>query len=150
MLLSFNYRYKYKARMKKIILIILTTTVLFSCSVSRLCDNYKTDENYFRASATVSSSNFSLAEERALFSVRQAIANEIDEYIKKQISINTGSSPDKKEQRIVSVRETVLTNSKVVCSQRSVHRRVNYAHVAIEVAKEDVENYMIKYIYEKK
>ena len=117
-----------------------------SCQVKNLCENYQSDNKTFRSSALANSSKSNLAEERAILIAKQKIAESVDNYIKEKYELQTFIADTIYEKRILTARKTVMNNINIICSYRTFRKKMHYAHVAIELSKNDIDEYVNRII----
>ncbi len=135
--------------MKYIILYFaLILFVTMGCSMKNLCENYNTDANVFRSSAMEKGKNVSFAEEKALFSAKQKIAEQVDDYIKTNYELHTLLEDRTYEIRIRTARKNVLNNIEIVCKRNTSSKGLVYSHVAIEISKKDIDKYVKRILTE--
>ncbi len=112
-------------------------------------DKGTSDKNYFRASAMATSSDLSLAKEKALLNAKQRIVTLInsntksvtDRYVNEREFGDASEFEQKFENLTREVADETISNIVVACEKASVLDNGKYrGFVAIEVSKEDIMN----------
>ncbi|WP_430813485.1 hypothetical protein [Carboxylicivirga sp. RSCT41] len=112
-------------------------------------DKGRSDKNYFRASAMATSSDLSLAEEKALLNAKQRLVTLIssstksvtDRYVNEREFGDASEFEAKFENLTREVADETITNVVVACQKKSVLPNGKYrGFVAVEVSKEDILN----------
>jgi hypothetical protein len=114
------------------------------------CENQgRSDKNYFRASAMSTSSDLSLAKEKALLQAKQRLVTLInsstksvtDRYVNEREMGDASEFEQKFENMTREVADETINNIVVICEKASVMDDGKYhGFVAIEVKKDDVLN----------
>ncbi|MBK3518380.1 hypothetical protein [Carboxylicivirga marina] len=112
-------------------------------------DKGRSDKNYFRASAMATSSDLSLAEEKALLNAKQRLVTLIssntksvtDRYVNER-EFGEGSEFEAKFENLTrEVADETISNVVVACQKKSVLPNGKYrGFVAVEVSKDDILN----------
>ncbi len=112
-------------------------------------DKGRSDKNFFRASALATSSDLSLASEKALLLAKQRLVTLInsntksvtDRYVNEREVKDASEFEQKFENLTREVADETLNNIVVVCEKKSVLDNKQYrGFIAIEVSKEDILN----------
>ncbi len=112
-------------------------------------DKGRSDKNFFRASALATSSDLSLASEKALLLAKQRLITLInsntksvtDRYVNEREVKDASEFEQKFENLTREVADETLNNIVVVCEKKSVLDKNQYrGFIAIEVSKEDILN----------
>ncbi len=112
-------------------------------------DKGRSDKNYFRASAMATSSDLSLAEEKALLNAKQRLVTLIssntksvtDRYVNEREFGDASEFEAKFENLTREVADETISNVVVACQKKSVLPNGKYrGFVAVEVSKEDILN----------
>nr|WP_319401514.1 hypothetical protein [uncultured Carboxylicivirga sp.] len=112
-------------------------------------DKGRSDKNYFRASAMATSSDLSLAKEKALLNAKQRIVTLInsntksvtDRYVNEREFGDASEFESKFENLTREVADETISNIVVACEKASVLANGKYrGFVAIEVSKEEIMN----------
>ncbi|TRX71386.1 hypothetical protein [Carboxylicivirga sp. M1479] len=112
-------------------------------------DKGRSDKNYFRASAMATSSDLSLAEEKALLNAKQRLVTLIssntksvtDRYVNEREFGDASEFEAKFENLTREVADETISNVVVACQKKSVLANGKYrGFVAVEVSKEDILN----------
>lgn len=112
-------------------------------------DAGRSDKNYFRASAMATSSDLSLAEEKALLNAKQRLVTLIssntksvtDRYVNEREFGDASEFEQKFENLTREVADETISNVVVACQKKSVLPNGKYrGFVAVEVSKEDILN----------
>ncbi len=112
-------------------------------------DAGRSDKKFFRASAMATSSDLSLAEEKALLNAKQRLVTLIssntksvtDRYVNEREFGDAAEFEQKFENLTREVADETISNIVVACQKKSVLPNGKYrGFVAVEVSKEDVLN----------
>jgi hypothetical protein len=112
-------------------------------------DKGRSDKNFFRASAMATSSDLSLAKEKALLNAKQRLVTLInsntksvtDRYVNEREFGDASEFEQKFENLTREVADETISNIVVACEKASVLDNGKYrGFVAIEVSKEDILN----------
>ncbi|MCT4589025.1 MAG: hypothetical protein N4A71_14480 [Carboxylicivirga sp.] len=112
-------------------------------------DAGRSDKKFFRASAMATSSDLSLAEEKALLNAKQRLVTLIssntksvtDRYVNEREFGDASEFEQKFENLTREVADETISNVVVACQKKSVLANGKYrGFVAVEVSKEDVLN----------
>ncbi len=112
-------------------------------------DEGRSDKKFFRASAMATSSDLSLAEEKALLNAKQRLVTLIssntksvtDRYVNEREFGDASEFEAKFENLTREVADETISNVVVTCQKKSVLANGKYrGFVAVEVSKEDVLN----------
>lgn len=112
-------------------------------------DKGRSDKNYFRASAMSTSSDLSLAKEKALLLAKQRLVTLInsntksvtDRYVNEREVSDAAEFEQKFENMTREVADETINNIVVICEKASVTKDGKYhGFVAIEVSRDDVLN----------
>ncbi|MBS2097943.1 hypothetical protein [Carboxylicivirga linearis] len=112
-------------------------------------DKGRSDKNYYRASAMATSSDLSLAKEKALLNAKQRLVTLInsntksvtDRYVNEREFGDASEFEQKFENLTREVADETISNIVVACEKASVLDNGKYrGFVAIEVSKEDIMN----------
>ncbi|WP_439184187.1 hypothetical protein [Carboxylicivirga taeanensis] len=112
-------------------------------------DKGRSDKNFFRASAMATSSDLSLAEEKALLNAKQRLVTLInsntksvtDRYVNEREFGDAAEFEQKFENLTREVADETINNIVIACQKKSVLPNGKYrGFIAIEVSKEDILN----------
>ncbi len=112
-------------------------------------DKGRSDKNFFRASAMATSSDMSLAKEKALLNAKQRLVTLInsntksvtDRYVNEREFGDASEFEQKFENLTREVADETISNIVVACEKASVLNNGKYrGFIAIEVSKEDILN----------
>lgn len=112
-------------------------------------DKGRSDKNFFRASALATSSDLSLAGEKALLLAKQRLVTLInsntksvtDRYVNEREVVGAAEFEQKFENLTREVADETLNNIVIICEKKSVLDTKQYrAFIAIEVSKDDILN----------
>ena len=109
----------------------------------------RSDKNYFRASAMATSSDLSLAKEKALLAAKQRLVTLInsntktvtDRYVNEREFGDASEFEQKFENLTREVADETINNVVVTCEKASVLDNGKYrGFISVEVSKEDIKN----------
>lgn len=127
--------------MKIIFIAVISVLILQSCSLlyKNPCKSYSSDDVTFRSYSESSSVNEQFAEEKALHMAKADIAENVDNYIVSKYGHQTFLQDPEYENKIVTIRKTILNNINIVCSKTIVKKGMYKSYIAIEISKEDID-----------
>ncbi len=126
---------------KKLIIPIFVLLSLQSCSIleKRICSNYESDNQNFRATANAVSTDTQFAQDKALMIAKQEIAEDVDIYILDKFSHETFLEDPEFETKLNAARKSMLSDISIVCSKVIPKHEMFKAFVAIEISKETID-----------
>jgi len=136
--------------MKTIIIIVFSVLIVQSCSLLYInpCKDYSSDDTTFRSYSEASSTNEQFAEEKALHIAKTEIAENVDDYIVSKYGHQTFLHDPEYENKMTSVRKTILNNINIVCSKTIIKKGMYKSYIAIEISKVDIDKEVTRKLQE--
>lgn len=133
---------------KNIIIYIFLILFISSCTLidKKLCRNFYTTDECFRASSVATSNDRQLSSEKALLIAKKEIALEVDTYILSKFSHQTFLADPEFENKLTVARKTILNDITIICSLTTHNRRKNIykTRMSIEMSKSSIDETVSK------